>query len=139
VGQVIPGNSYTVILQASIEDTASIAQTALIPDTAESIFFTASSPYSSGWQVTVAGQIIPVFQVSNVASGIYVYEGNILAFAGQTDELQFTALAGGGSPVNMELDNIQFSSSPVPEPSALGLAVLGGLFFARRRWQNFLL
>jgi hypothetical protein len=137
VGQVIPGNNYTVVLQASLEDTASIAQTGLIPNTAESIFFTASSPYSSGWQMMVAGQNVPVFQVSSVTSGVYVYEGNISAFAGQTDELEFTALAGGNNPVNMYLDSISFSPSPVPEPSALGLSALGGLFLVWRRWQKF--
>lgn len=132
----IPGNSYTLILQASIEDTASIAQTALIPDTAESIFFTATSPYSSGWQVAIAGQNVPVSQISTVGAGIYVYGGNISAYAGQIDELQFTALAGGGSPVNMWLDSIQFSSSPVPEPNTLSLSTLGGLFLAWRRWKK---
>ena len=132
----IPGNCYTVVLQASLEDNASIAQTALIPGTAESIFFTASAPYSSGWQVSVAGQDISVFQTSALGGNIYVYEGNISAFAGQTDQLQFTALAGGSSPVNMELDAIQFSSSPVPEPGVMGLCALGGLLLAWRRLKT---
>jgi hypothetical protein len=124
----IPGNAYTVVLQAG-EVSASIAQTALIPATSESILFTATWPYASGWQVTVAGQIIPVSQVSIVGSGISIYAGDISAFAGQTDELRFTALAGAGSPVNMWLDSISFSTAPVPEPSVLSLSVMSLLFF----------
>ena len=41
---VIPGNTYTVVLQAG-EVPASIAQTALIPSTAQSIIFVATPPY----------------------------------------------------------------------------------------------
>lgn len=55
----IPGNNYTVVLEAGngndggngglANTTASIAQTAMIPSTAESIVFTASIPNGGGW------------------------------------------------------------------------------------------
>jgi hypothetical protein len=117
---VIPCNNYTVVLQAG-EVSSSIAQTALIPATAKTILFQASWPYASGWQVTVAGQSIPVSQLSTFGSDFAVYAGDISAFAGQTDALEFTALAGSGPPVNLYLDAISFSTSAVPEPSSLSL------------------
>lgn len=131
VGGNIPGNAYTVVLQAGSSSlSAAIAQTALIPSTAQSIFFTASLPYAAGWQVTIAGQNIPVTQISTLGGGYYVYGGNVSAFAGQNQELRFTALFGAGPTVNLYLDSISFSSSPVPEPSALSLLALGGLLLA---------
>jgi hypothetical protein len=136
---LIPGNSYTPVLQAGLGinnalTSASIAQTGLIPNGTQSILFTASAPYGAGWSVTIAGENIPV--VLDLQQGNYgVYAGNISAFAGQTDELRFTANAGSGPTVNLYLDDIQFSSSPVPEPTTLALGVLSILSFAfcRRR------
>jgi hypothetical protein len=69
VGGLIPGNDYTVLLQAGNgggdgglpNTTASIAQTGMIPSTAESIEFTASLPDGPpGWQVTINGQPISI-------------------------------------------------------------------------------
>jgi PEP-CTERM motif len=134
---LIPGNNYTVVLQSgagSSEDvSASIAQTALIPSTAQSIIFEASFPYAAGWQVTIAGQDIPVTEVSAINSSYAIYAGNVSPFAGQTDQLEFTALAGTGPSVNMYLDEISFSTSPIPEPGVLGLSALGSLLLA---WRN---
>jgi hypothetical protein len=136
---LIPGNNYTVVLQSGAGTSenlpASIAQTALIPSTAKSIVFEASVPYAAGWQVTVAGQNIPVTEISAINSGYGVFAGNIAAYAGQTDQLEFTALAGSGPTVNLYLDEISFSTSPVPEPTALALTVLGGLSLIWR-WRR---
>jgi hypothetical protein len=138
LGGVIPGNNYTVVLQAGNDGgnggapnaTASIAQTAMIPSTAESIVFTASFPLAAGWQITLKGQPIVVSQIGTVGSYYGVYAGNVSAYAGQVDQLEFTALYGADGAENMSLDNIQFSSSPVPEPNSFGLFALGGLFIA---------
>lgn len=140
VAGLIPGNNYTVVLQAGESDSgfvsASIAQTGLIPSTAESILFEASIRYAAGWQVTVAGQNVPVTEISTINSDFGVYAGNISAFAGQDAQLEFTALSGSGPTVNLYLDAISFSTSPIPEPSGLALAALGGLCFAWRRWRK---
>jgi hypothetical protein len=137
VGGLIPGNNYTVVLQAGADSTgyvsAAIAQSALIPSTAQSIRFEASLPYAAGWQVTIAGQNIPVTQISTINSYYAVYAGNIAAYAGQVTSLEFTALTGAGPTVNLFLDSILFSTSPIPEPSVFGLLALGGLFFSSRR------
>lgn len=117
---VIPGNENTVVLQAG-EVSASIVQTAVIPAAAKTIEFEASVPYASGWQVTVGGQNIPLYQLSTFGSDFAVYAGDVSGFAGQSDPLEFTALAGSGPPVNLYLDAISFSTSAVPEPSSSSL------------------
>jgi hypothetical protein len=148
-GGPIPGNNYTVVLQAgngggsggAPNTTASIAQTAMVPPTAESIMFTASLPFGPGWQVTINGQPISVSQIGSINSYYGVFAGNISAYAGQVDQLEFTALYGpygNNSDVaeNLYLDNIQFSASPVPEPNSFGLFALGGLFVAWLHWRK---
>jgi hypothetical protein len=138
----IPGNSYTVVLQAGYGGTgvgnlsASIAQTASIPSTAKTILFEASLPYSAGWQVTIAGQNIPVTEISSINSGLGVYAGNVSAYAGQLDTLEFTALSGTGSTVNLFLDSISFSNSAIPEPSEFALFTAGALSFGFWRWRK---
>ena len=137
VGGVIPGNIYNVVLQAgSTSLSAAIAQTAVIPSYANSIFFTASLPYAAGWQVTIAGQNIPVTEVSTVGNGFAIFGGDISAFAGQQDELRFTALFGAGPTVNLYLDSISFSTSIVPEPGVFALVALGGLLLGYRRHKS---
>jgi hypothetical protein len=136
---VIPDNAYTVVLQAGLGDGGSvstaIAQPALIPLTAKSILFEASLNPSE-WQVSVAGQNIPVFQVSTIGTAFAIYQGNISAFAGQVNELRFTALSLAGPTVNLYLDAISFSPIAVPEPGGLALAALGTLLLGFRRWRK---
>ena len=68
-----------------------------------------------------------------------IMAADISAYAGQTGELRFTAPDGNilnnGYPfgANGLIDNIQFSSSPVPEPQAAVLGVLGVVLFLLRR------
>ena len=60
-----------------------------------------------------------------------IYSADISAFAGQTGQLLFT------TPVQTLalLDNIQFSSLPVPEPSEFALVMLGTILLGFRRWK----
>ena len=142
----IPGNNYTVVLEAGngggngglANTTASIAQTGLIPATVESIEFTASFPNGgAGWQITINGQLIPVSQIGTVGSYYGVYAGNVSAYAGHVDQLEFTSLYGpAGAADNLYLDNLAFSASPVPEPNSLGLFALGGMFVAWLHWRK---
>ncbi len=134
---------YFVLLQGqfnpsgvpSYTNSAAIGQTGLIPINAESLIFwaniTVGGPYVNNLQVTFDGQTI---DFSSVGSGTdyTIYEANVSAFAGQTGQLLFTVPYNG----SVSLDNIQFSSSPVPEPSALGLSALGSLFLTWRRWRK---
>ena len=144
----IPGNNYTVVLEAGPNPSssspnsvnASIAQSGLIPATAQSILFTASipSPLVAGFQVTIAGQVIPVTEISCIDTYYAMYEGNVSAFAGQIAELEFTDLASTESTEgNLNLGAISFSSSPIPEPGTLGLLATGGLLIGWRWRRNF--
>ena len=124
----IPGYNYTVVLQAGPDRitsppayvNASIAQTGLIPPTAQSILFSATD--FSALQVTIAGQVIPFIEIGSI-DGYPRFGGNISAFAGQVAELEFTDLTGGTEQTSaaVELDGISFSSSPIAEPASLSL------------------
>lgn len=123
----IQGN-YSALLEGSIpgaETAASIGQTGTIPSTAQSLTFWGS--LSGSLEVSFDGQMLSLVDISN-AVNYTVYGVNISPFAGQTGQLLFTA------PVDTAtvLDNIKFSTSPVPEPSKLALCALGGLSLALR-------
>src|SRR5262249_25657170 len=94
----IPGH-YTAVVQAGDGGflgpvSAALAQTGQIPIGTMSLLFVATPPNGAGWQVSVGGQNIPGVEVSQVNSRFTEYAANISAFAGQIDDLRFTALAG---------------------------------------------
>jgi hypothetical protein len=114
-------------------NSAAIGQTGQVPLTAKTLIFWGNI---GGLVATFNGQPLNFFETDSTAS-YNIYSADISAFAGQTGQLLFTDpfySNGLGGPAT--LDNIQFSSSPVPEPSALGLSALGGLFLACRRRKN---
>ncbi len=122
---------YSIYLQGGTQfahstNGASIWQTAQIPATARSLIY-----WGNALQVSFGGQMLLFSAISN-APNYTVYEADISAYAGQTGELRFT------EPWEHEalLDNIQFSTSPAPEPSVSGLSALGGLCLAWRRWRR---
>jgi len=124
----IQGKYYVLFAggQFSNYGSISLSQTGQIPFSAQSIIFWGSM---ADMQVTFNGQPLD-FLVTGSTANYNIYTADISTYAGQTGQLLFTVPVFGG---NATLDNIQFSPSPVPEPSALGLSVLGGLFLAWRR------
>ena len=98
----------------------SLGQTGMVPSGSQSISFWGSY---SGLQITFNGQPLD-FLVTGTTPNYNIYTADISAFAGQTGQLLFTAPLGSA---NSFIDNIQFSSSAVPEPSIFALAALGGL------------
>lgn len=108
---------------------ASISQTAIVPVSATSILFEAQSGGASGeviLLVSLEGQNIPFFAIST-GSNYTLYGGSIPAgLAGQSAQLVFSAPAGENF---WNIDDIQFSTSPVPEPSSFALLGLGVLLF----------
>jgi len=52
-------------------------------------------------------------------------------FAGQTEQLMFSALRGFTDNF-WEIDNIQFSDSSIPEPSVFGISAVGALLLGWR-------
>ena len=103
----------------------SMGQSVTVSPSSESIIFWGSI---GGMQVTFAGQPLNFIVTGSIAN-YDIYTADISSYAGQTGQLLFTLPPYLSNAI---LDNIQFSSSPVPEPSALGLSALGGLFFAWR-------
>jgi len=120
---------YSALLEGSgpaAASTASLEQTGTIPSAAESMVFWAN--ISGSLDVSFDGQMLSLVDVSN-AVNYTVYAADISSFAGETGQLLFTA------PVQTEteLDNIQFSTSPIPEPSEAALLSSASVLFAWRR------
>jgi hypothetical protein len=131
----IEGN-YSVFLEDPevVSETAAIGQTGTIPITTQSLTFfgnLAGNLSGGNLQVTFNGQNISYFAIGNGAA-YTIYGADISAYAGQTGQLLFT------TPVQTSalLDNIQFSSTAVPEPSEFALGAIGALLLGFRRWQK---
>ena len=120
---VLQGN-YDVYLQPrfDIPTTVAIGQVGTIPNNAQSVQFYAIGSFT----LSFAGHPIAVSLLQNTAYGIY--GGDISAFQGQTGMLLFQ---GGGT-----LDNISFSSSPVPEPGSCTLFISGAVLLALARSRS---
>ena len=129
--------SYSVLLEGSalaVATTASIGQTGTIPVTAQSLTFwgvLAANVQGQNLQLSFNNQALSFTAISN-ALNYTVYGANISPFAGQTGQLLFTVPVQGIA----LLDNIQFSSLPVPEPSTFALTALGALFIGFNRWRH---
>jgi hypothetical protein len=128
---------YSAALFASLNVSSSISQTGTVPIGTESLLFDMYANPGS-FTVTLGGETLSLTPLgegttSHADYPYTLYGANISSFAGLSDQqLTFTSLAGG-QPNEMILDNIQFSPSQVPEPGALGLSAVGGLFLVWRR------
>jgi PEP-CTERM motif len=125
---------YSVLLEGSGLGTPTVAalgQTGQIPVSALSMSFLFRS-LNGELQVSFNGQPIPLFQTGSTTN-YAILSGDVSVFAGQTGQLLFSA-----SPIHNAgfLDNIQFSSAPIPEPSALALVALGCGLFGFRHWRR---
>ena len=92
-----------------------------MPSNALSLFFLRDA--RAGIQMFFGGQYIPLVQFDTSGNNI-IMAGDISMFAGQTGELRF---AGAGL-----FDDIQFSNQAIPEPSLIGLSLIGGLLLGWR-------
>jgi len=121
--------TYTIDLFGGLTDiAASISQTGLVPTWANTLEFEAQ-PGLGTLQISLGGQILN-FSALATGSDYTLYGANISAFAGQTEQLMFSALEGGNNYWN--IGDIQFSSNPAPEPGIWSLSTLGVLILACR-------
>jgi hypothetical protein len=113
----------------------SINQTAVVPSGAESLLFDATS---SSLLVSLGGQNLSYTAISNALNssgiGYTVYAADISAFAGQIETLTFSSLPNSYG----ILDDIKFSTLPIPEPTAVSLICLGSgvLIYLRRKTRR---
>jgi PEP-CTERM motif len=129
-GSSIEGG-FSVYLQGGISSVPSdvdIQQDILIPDNTQSILFKAQ-PGTDSLFLTLHNQFVP-FVALATTSNYTLFGGNISSFAGQSVMLKFAAWASS-SGIGWNLDSIEFSSQPIPEPSTWALLIAGsGLLFA---------
>lgn len=131
----LDGNFSIYLYGGTTAPAASISQTAIVPVFAESILFKAQDVGGSGTlQVSLGGQNISFFALST-GSNYTLYGGNIPSgLAGQSEQLMFSALEGINNFWN--IDDIQFSTESIPEPTEFVLATLGTLLLGFRRWTK---
>jgi hypothetical protein len=123
--------SYSALLQySSIPSLGlpTLSQTGLVPASAQSISFLVGNGISDA-AVTLNGVNIPLVPVSGGRLA-----GDISSFAGSVAQLTFSTSTNRVGDNYLYFDDIQFSSSPVPEPASfvlfgLGVLVLGWKFF----------
>ena len=139
---IIDGN-YTVYLQAGAGPggdgsyNASLYQNGTIPVNAASLQFKAWSQYTPAYfALSFAGNSLAYSILSSGTSpsgqSYYIYGANLASYAGQTGQLEFTAI-DNNPPGNIEFDDISFSTQSVPEPSPFLLTGFGGTLFALHR------
>jgi hypothetical protein len=121
---------YLILLQSASStfplgpQTTGIGQTAQISVSAMSMSFWG---YFGG-SLTFNNQALNYFQTGSTTN-YNIYTADVSPFSGQNGELLFTTPFQSVS----RLDNIQFSTTPVPEPSTLALTALGIILFGYRR------
>ena len=128
----IQGAYYALLVAANFQGGSSISlsQTGQIPSSTQVIEFWGQI---GGLQITFDNQLLSFSEVGSTAN-YNIYAADISAYAGDIGQLTFTLPSNTSQ---AELDNIQFLSTPVPEPGTLGLSVLGGLFFLWRYRQKY--
>ena len=124
---------YSVLLQGGLSlPSATISQTGLVPVGTESLLFEAQQNGVGTLQVLLGGQNLTFFAIVG-GLNYTLYGVAASAFAGQVETLSFSALQVSSYVNDWNIDNIQFSSTPVPEPGILSLSALGGVLFGLRR------
>ena len=106
---------------------AYIAQTGLVPASAKSIEFIATgAPFGGNTVllVSLGGQNIPFGAISTTPD-YTLCAGDVSAFAGQVEQLEFYTPFNTGINNYWEIDDIQFSPNAIPEPGVLVLAFSG--------------
>jgi hypothetical protein len=128
---------FSVLLQGgrapgNVFGAGEIAQTGSVDSGSRSLLFSAKLG-GSGFEVSFKGQPLPIYALASSAN-FTQFGADISQFVGQTGELRFSSPYGASA----YLDDIQFSSQVVPEPStitllAAGAAILSGRLTHRRK------
>lgn len=111
---------------------STLSQTGVVPNGTLSLLMDVNA--WNGFSVSLNGQTISMVALQTFSS-YTLYGADISAFGGQSVQLSITA-PPTSTPNGVLLDDIVFSPSSVPEPSALALSALGGVLFTWRRWKK---
>ncbi len=130
---------YSALLDSALGTTTTLSQTGLVPAGTESLTLDAFEQFST-FTVSVNGQTVPLTALQTL-TGYTEYGGDVSQWAGQDVTLSITENLPNGLPGQtpswLELDNINFSTTSVPEPSPLLLTGIASLMFgARRQWMR---
>jgi hypothetical protein len=126
--------SYSALLyydNPTITPPPTLSQTGLIPANTQSISFLIGNGLLSHASLTLNGVNISLVPISGGQMA-----GSISAFAGSLAQLTFTTSDDITGDNFLYIDDIQFSTTPIPEPSELALGALGALLLGFRRWKR---
>ncbi|HWY32782.1 MAG TPA: PEP-CTERM sorting domain-containing protein [Candidatus Acidoferrum sp.] len=130
----IEGNYYAYLQGSGVNagsETAGIGQTGTIPSGVQSLIFWGNVGMND---VSFNEQSLSLMLLGSTPN-YNIYGTDISAYAGKTGQLLFTSYSAQVGGQWDSVDNIQFSSSPVPEPNTVGLFALGGLFISWWQWK----
>ena len=130
----IQGKYFVFLASANLQGFGvpiSLGQNAQISPLAQTITFWGDI---GGMQISFAGHLLNFASTGSTAN-YTAYSADISPYAGQTGQLLFTLPPYVASAA---LDNIQFSTTPVPEPATLSLLSLAGFgfWFGQNRWRS---
>jgi hypothetical protein len=129
-------DNYSVLLQGGFTaSAASISQSGTIPAGMQSILFEAHAG-SGTLDVIVGTQIVPFAAVGS-GPNYTLYGADISEWAGDPEQITFSALQDLSVANNWTIDDISFSPNAVPEPSIVALSAMGGLLFGARKCLRF--
>ena len=127
---------YSAMLFGGEGGATTLSQTGTVPIGTKSLQVDLTGRDVSLLIVSMGGQTIQLSPLATF-SNYTQYGGDISSFAGQMTTLGFTEQPPAGVPPSvLELDDIQFSVSPVPEPRTLALFATGAFLLALRRRRN---
>jgi hypothetical protein len=110
---------------------AGISQTGLVPPPARTLLIDVQTGVSR-FGVALGGQTVNMLALETFP-GYTRYGGDITLLAGQVSTLTISQPpAVGVQPSELELDNIQFSNLPMPEPNVSGLLAVGAAMIGRK-------
>jgi hypothetical protein len=125
---LIDGNFSAILAGPGLSSVPmSIAQSGTVPAGSESLRFLAGAPFL----VSFAGHSIAIALLGPGNPNGLLYGGDISAYAGEYGQLVFQTYALSSGGVN-PLDDISFSTQPIPEPGALSILFVGALMLSRR-------
>jgi hypothetical protein len=122
--EILEGRYTAVLYSNPLNGGSSLAQSGQVPPTAQSLMFYAEV---FNMEVSFAGNPLPFCQIAS-GPNYGIYGVDVRTLAGASGELRFSALPMAPGVVGgVRLDNIHFSNEPIPEPTTVGLLVIGAL------------